>query len=196
MTWCLIRFYQGNNTIQVPVYNDTETQIWISMFNLLWPSDVVWRNGVFVNTVSANGTKPLPEPNTDLVPTEPSGTNPKIYEYKSMNYSIYSTEIPAWWRHDMETLSTLAYVNTLRPRQNGRHFADHIFNCILLNENVWILIKISLKFVPKNPINNIPALVQIMAWRRPGDKPLSEPMMVNLPTHICVTRPQYLVMHL
>ena len=26
----------------------------------------------------------------------------------------------------------------------------------------------SLKFVPKGPINNIPALVQIMAWRRPG----------------------------
>ena len=32
-----------------------------------------------------------------------------------------------------------------------------------------------MKFVPKGPINNIPALVQIMAWRRPGDKPLSEP---------------------
>ena len=57
--------------------------------------------------------------------------------------------------------------------------------------NVWIPIKISLKFVPKGPINNIPALVQIMAWRRPGDKPLSEPMMVSLPTHICVTRPQW-----
>ena len=40
-------------------------------------------------------------------------------------------------------------------------------------------------------MNNIPALVQIMAWRRPGDKPLSEPMMVSLPTHICVTRPQW-----
>ena len=82
-------------------------------------------------------------------------------------------------------------LNTLRPRQNGRHFADDIFKCIFLNENVWISIKISLKFVPKGPINNIPALVQIMAWRRPGDKPLSEPMMVNLPTHICVSRPQW-----
>ena len=82
-------------------------------------------------------------------------------------------------------------VNTLRPGQNGRHFTDDIFKCIFLNENVWIPIKISLKFVPKSPINNIPALVQIMAWRRPGDKPLSEPMMVRLPTHICVTRPQW-----
>ena len=81
-------------------------------------------------------------------------------------------------------------LNTLRPRQNGHHFADDIFKCIFLNENVWIPIKISLKFVPKGPIDNIPALVQIMVWRRPGDKPLSEPMMVSLPTHICVTRPQ------
>ena len=43
----------------------------------------------------------------------------------------------------------------------------------------------------KGPINNIPALVQIMAWRRPGDKRLSEPMMVSLLTHICVTRSQW-----
>ena len=58
-------------------------------------------------------------------------------------------------------------------------FPDDIFKRIFLNENVWILIKISLKFVPKGLINNIPALVQIMAWRRPGDKPLFEPMMVS-----------------
>ena len=82
-------------------------------------------------------------------------------------------------------------VNTLRPRQNGRHFADGTFNRIFVNEKVWIPIKISRKFVPKGPINNIPALDQIMAWRRPGDKPLSEPMMVSLTTHICVTRPQW-----
>ena len=108
-------------------------------------------------------------------------------------------------------------INTLRPRQNGLHFPDDIFNCIFFNENVsislrprqnsphfpddifkwiffnenaWILIKISLKFVPKGQINNIHALVLIMAWRWPGDKPLSEPMMVSLLTFICVTRPQ------
>ena len=83
------------------------------------------------------------------------------------------------------------FFNTLRPRQNGRHFPDDIFKCIFLNENEWISIKISLKLVPKFPINNIPALVQIMAWRRPGDKPLSEPMTVILLTDICVTRPQW-----
>ena len=83
-------------------------------------------------------------------------------------------------------------VKTLRQGQNGRHFADDILKWIFLNENVWIPIKISLKFVPKGPINNIPALDQIMAWRRPGDKPLSELMMVRLPTHICVTRLQWI----
>ena len=86
---------------------------------------------------------------------------------------------------------TYISVKPLRPRQNGRHFTDDTFKRIFVNENVRVLIEISLKFVPKGPINNIPALIQIMAWRRPGDKPLSEPMMVCLPTHICVTRPQW-----
>ena len=69
-------------------------------------------------------------------------------------------------------------------RQNGWHFADDIFKCIFFNENVWISIKISLNFVPMGPTNNIPALVRTMAWRRPGDKPLSEPVMVSLLTHM------------
>ena len=88
-------------------------------------------------------------------------------------------------------LSRITPINTLRPRQNGRHFADDTFKRIFMNENVRISINISLKFVPKGLINNIPTLVQIMAWRRPGDKPLSEPMMISLPTHICGTRPQW-----
>ena len=65
--------------------------------------------------------------------------------------------------------------NTLRPKQDGRHFADNIFKCIFLNENIWILLKISLKFVLKVQINNIPALVQIMVCRLVVAKPLSEP---------------------
>ena len=81
-------------------------------------------------------------------------------------------------------------INTLRLRQNGRHFTDDTFKYIFLNENIIISATISLKFVPKGLIDNIPPLVQIMAWRQPGNKPLSEPMMVRLPTHICVTRPQ------
>ena len=82
--------------------------------------------------------------------------------------------------------------NTQRPRQNGRHLPDDIFKWIFLNENVWISINMSLMFVSRGPINNIPILVQVMAWRRPGDKPLSEPMMFRLPTHLCVTRSQWI----
>ena len=81
-------------------------------------------------------------------------------------------------------------INTLRPGQNGRLFADDTLKRIFLNENVRISIEIALKCVPKGPINNMPSLVQIMAWRRSDDKPLSVPMMVSSPTHICVTRPQ------
>ena len=99
-----------------------------------------------------------------------------------------------WIIQQMEVCLPLAasYFNTLKPRQNGRYFPDDTFKRIFLNENVWISTKISLKFVPKGPINNNPALVKITAWRRPGDKPLSEPMMVRLPTHICVPRPQWI----
>ena len=56
--------------------------------------------------------------------------------------------------------------------------ADNIFQLIFFNGNVWILIIISLKFVLKSPISNNTVLVQIMACRLFGDKPLSEPMMV------------------
>ena len=103
----------------------------------------------------------------------------------------------AWINICTQTVSKYAAVyiymclNSLRARRKEQHFANDIFKRNFFNENVWISINISLKFLPKGPINNIPALVQIMAWRRSGDKPLSEPMMVSLPTHICVTRPQW-----
>ena len=95
-------------------------------------------------------------------------------------------------RLSVATISSVKYhaITTLRPRQCGRHFADNIFRCIFLNENVWISLKISLKFVPKVRINNIPALAPIMGWCQPGDKPLSEPIMVSFLTHICITWPQ------
>ena len=48
-----------------------------------------------------------------------------------------------------------------------------------MNKNFRILIKISLKFVPKSPINDILALVQIMVWRQWDDKPLSEPKLAQ-----------------
>ena len=106
-----------------------------------------------------------------------------------------------WFRYSGNGLALNLYpslnwcIKTLRLRQNGRRFTDDTFQCIFLNENVKISIKISLKFVPKGQINNIPALVQIMAWRRPGGKPLSKTMMIRLETHICVTRPQWVNIH-
>ena len=65
------------------------------------------------------------------------------------------------------------------PTFSRWHFQMHFL--------VWKCINLEVR------INNIPALVQIMAWRRIGDKPLSEPMMVNLLTHVCVTRPQSVI---
>ena len=50
--------------------------------------------------------------------------------------------------------------------KNGHHFADDIFKCIFLNENEWISLQISLKFVANVPINIIPALVQINGLAR------------------------------
>ena len=78
--------------------------------------------------------------------------------------------------------------NTMKLRQNGRYYADDIFKCIFLNE---ISLKTSLKYAPKVRINKIPALVHIMAWHRPGDKPSSGPLMVSLLTHICVAGAQW-----
>ena len=57
------------------------------------------------------------------------------------------------------------------------HEPDNIFRWIFTNKKFCTLIKISLIFVSKGPIDNNPALVKIMAWRRIGDKPLSEPML-------------------
>ena len=66
-------------------------------------------------------------------------------------------------------------VNTLRPRQDGRRFPDDIFKYIFLNEILWISIKISLKFVPRGPINNVgsdnglaPARRQAIIWSNNG----------------------------
>ena len=121
-------------------------------------------------------------------------------QHGSMEFNMllpWISEEPYWSRSIKYRLpvtwpqSDLPKYGPLRPRQNGHHFADDIFKWMFLNENVWIPVIFSLKFVPQGPINNIPALVQIMAWRRPGDKPLFGPMMVRLPTHICVTRPQW-----
>ena len=57
--------------------------------------------------------------------------------------------------------------------------ADDKFKCIFLNENDRIPIRFSLKFVPRSAIDNYPALVRVMAWRRIGNMPLPEPMLTQ-----------------
>ena len=63
--------------------------------------------------------------------------------------------------------------------------AYDIFKYILFDENVWTSITISLKFVPKGPIDNKSALVHVMAWRWTGKKLIYWP---SSPTHIYDTR--------
>ena len=115
--------------------------------------------------------------NTTLQPTDISLKNSRTCYY----HALYCV-IPVFFLHLF--CCVIMNITPLRPRPNGRYFADDI-----LNEKVSL--KISLKIVPMVRISNIPALVQIMAWCRPGDKPLSESMMISLPTHICVNRPQW-----
>ena len=123
--------------------------------------------------------------------------NEKEISTGSSNGLIAIRHQPIEWINDVQVLRCLVAsqghndFNTLRSRQNCYHFADDIFKGIFLNENVWISLKISLKFIPEGAVDNIAALVQIMAWRWPGAKPLSEPMMFSLLKHICVTQPQW-----
>ena len=55
---------------------------------------------------------------------------------------------------------------------------EDIFKSIF-NESVWISITISLKFIPKGPIDYKSALVQVVAWHRTGDKTLPESMLTQ-----------------
>ena len=79
----------------------------------------------------------------------------------------------------VEIKTAVSWLNTLRPRQNCRHFADVIFRSICFNETVQMSLNISLRFVPKVRFNNTPAVVQVMAWGWAGTKQLSEPVMVS-----------------
>ena len=101
--------------------------------------------------------------------------DPKRFSRPSLNWSlIYETlhDIyggKTFWCFNVPAGGLTPWgVNSSLPGQNGRHFAADIFMCISLNVKVQISIKMSLKFVPKGPIKNIPALVQIMAWRMLG----------------------------
>ena len=79
----------------------------------------------------------------------------------------------------------------LEDEKNGNHFPYDIFKRIFLNGYALITTNISLNLVHYIQVEYNPALVHIIAWCRPGDEPLSEAMVVTLPMHKCVNRPQW-----
>ena len=108
-------------------------------------------------------------------------TNTRSCECKEM--------ITIWF--DMHTYAYFNNrINILRQRQNGHHFEDDVCKWIYLWKFMNLIKKKSLKILPKSRINRILALVQIMVGAHEATLP--EPMMVRLPTHIFVIRPQWL----
>ena len=112
--------------------------------------------------------------------------------YIVLKIHAYSSEFIKTWI-DQRILKGLGYLSLLPHwgRNKKAAVSQTMFsNAFSFMKMFAFWLDISLKVVPKGPINNIAALIQVMAWRRSGDKPLSEPMMVRLPTHISFTRPQ------
>ena len=109
-------------------------------------------------------------------------------------FTLYKSKFPLQWTLHSSLMKVqycvfcelkIGYILTFTHTYWGRDkmadmFPDNIFKCIFLNENCWILVKISLKYLRKDTIDNNPAWGQMMAWGRPGDKPLSEPMMLSM----------------
>ena len=128
--------------------------------------------------IDAEHVKSNKLPSTDH--SDPRVLSMSNTEQKQIHRRV-STLFWVWFVYDCDVILMLliiifAAINQLRPRQNGRHFPDYIFKGIDLNENVWFSTEIPLKIAPGSSINNVAILVQIMAWRRWGDKQLSEPM--------------------
>ena len=104
---------------------------------------------------------------------------------RRLHFAIATTSPKVQWNISTSTTVHLIRTHIMKflsvysspPGQNGRHFADDIYLRIFLNENVRLSIQLSLKFLPKGPINNKSALVQVMACHLFGAKPLPEPML-------------------
>ena len=150
------------------VFTNKSYRIWSCMNDQLSINDTVYflrlgcHPGLFVEVPASRMRRTV-----QFIAFQPNGSDRSTISVKSIGAST-------------PNMSDETSANTLRPRQNGRRFADDVFKCIFFNENVSISNTIWLKFVPKCLVNNIPSLVHILAWRRPGVKPLSESMMVSL----------------
>ena len=108
------------------------------------------------------------------------------YQYKIYNFDCYTF---SYYAHSFIVFCMFQHIEAETERLI---FSRRHFQIYFLNDNVWIYINISLKSIPNGPINNIPSLVQIMAWSRSDGWPLFEPLMVWLSMHIYVTRPQWI----
>ena len=102
------------------------------------------------------------------------------------------------WHHDKSQVSVKgniyrSYLNSSPPGQNGRHFTDDNFKCIIVNEKFCILIEISLKFVPKCPIDNKTVMVQVRAEQ--ATSCYLNQCWRSSPTHICGTRGRWVNSH-
>ena len=117
--------------------------------------------------------------NAVLLSIGPLGTkfSQIVFEIQTISFKkMYFKMSSGKWRPFCLCLNVL----TLLPLDKmAAILADDIFKCIFWNEKFCIMNKISLRFVPKDPIDNNPALVQIMAWCRIGDRPLSEPVLTR-----------------
>ena len=115
-------------------------------------------------------------------------------ESQAAGLSSYLLEMewrPSWWhsgaknkkKHNKEKIFKILllvtrihsefkgwFINTLGFTHNGCHFANNIYKIFLYMKMVVYLIKISLKFVPNDMINNKPALVEIMACHCRGER--------------------------
>ena len=89
------------------------------------------------------------------------------------------------------TLNYGPFCNTLRPKRNVCHFTDSILKCVFLDKTYEFRLRHHWSLFIRIQLTITPALVQIMAWRRPGNKPLSETFVVSSLAHICVAQPQW-----
>ena len=116
---------------------------------------------------------------------DPSDQYVKNVSFREKNKTKTKTDLacqkptwPHWRRHFTPILFCISPLDKMADI-----LADDIFKRIIFNENGIITIQISLKFVLKNPIDNKTECVQVIAWRRTGDKPLPGPMMTQF-THV------------
>ena len=136
----------------------------IGQWRSQWPESA-WSEAPKAFIRWPDSTKPLPE--TMLTYHQGGSVACKKMRFNiSLEYGLQMCTYAVLETSSIHQVTHKLWLNSLRPRRNRCHFTDDIFKCSFLNENVLISIKISLKFIPKGPHNNIWALVQI----RPGPR--------------------------